>query len=194
MVLGPGIGQHPGDDGIWEQLQTFPGLLLLDADGLNRLAQRPTVPWLQGRRGPTWLTPHSGEFQRLFPDLSEQAPLEACAAAAAQSGCAVLLKGARSVIADPAGSRWQLSGACPDAARAGLGDVLAGYAGGLGALSHASGLPADGSVLALAALAHATAGQNASDQHGPGGATPSRVAEILGLMKRKTQSTVVNRT
>ena len=193
VVLGPGIGQHAGDDGIWEQLQTFPGLLVLDADGLNRLAQRPAVPWLQGRRGPTWLTPHSGEFQRLFPDLSERPPLEACAAAAAQSGCAVLLKGARSVIADPAGERWQLSGACPDAARAGLGDVLAGYAGGLGALAHGSGLPADGSVLALAALAHATAGQKASDRHGPGGATPSRVAEMLGLMKRKTQSTVVNR-
>ena len=193
MVLGPGIGQHPGEDRIWEQLQTFPGLLVLDADGLNRLAQRPAVPWLQGRRGPTWLTPHSGEFQRLFPDLSERPPLEACSAAAEQSGCAVLLKGARSVIADPAGARWQLSGACPAAARAGLGDVLAGFAGGLGALALASGLPADASVLALAVLAHATAGQKARDQHGSGAATPSRIAEMLAEMERKTQSRVINR-
>ncbi|UPM49946.1 NAD(P)H-hydrate dehydratase [Synechococcus sp. A10-1-5-1] len=193
VVLGPGIGNHPGDDGIWEQLQTFPGLLVLDADGLNRLAQRPAVPWLLGRRGPTWLTPHGGEFQRIFPDLSGQPALEACAAAAQRSGCSVLLKGARSVIADPTGERWQLSSACSHAARAGLGDVLAGYAGGLGALALASGATAGGSLLALAALAHAAAGQRASEQHGIGGATPSRIAEILAAMERKTKSTIVNR-
>ena len=104
VVLGPGIGQHPGEDRIWEQLQTFPGLLVLDADGLNRLAQRPAVPWLQGRRGPTWLTPHSGEFQRLFPDLSQRPPLEACSAAAEQSGCRCCSRPAASSLIQ---RRWQ---------------------------------------------------------------------------------------
>ena len=50
------------------ELQDFAGLLLLDADGLNRLAAQGNVQhWLQQRRGPTWLTPHAAEFQRLVP-------------------------------------------------------------------------------------------------------------------------------
>ncbi|MFM8604676.1 MAG: NAD(P)H-hydrate dehydratase, partial [Cyanobium sp.] len=65
-------------------------------------------------------------------------PLEAASAAAAASGCALLLKGARSVIAAPDGRCWQLTAAAPEAARAGLGDVLAGYAAGRSALALAA--------------------------------------------------------
>lgn len=193
VVLGPGIGNTADDAAIWETLQTFPGLLVLDADGLNRLAQRAALPWLRGRSGPSWLTPHPGEFQRLFPDLAGLPPLEACAAAAQQSGCSVLLKGARSVIADPSGERWQLRSASDHAARAGLGDVLAGYAGGLGALAQASGAGCSGSLLALAALAHASAGLQVSTLHGIGAATPHQIAEMLAAMERKTKSGIVNR-
>jgi NAD(P)H-hydrate epimerase len=181
LVLGPGIGSSldPCEDQIWTRLQQFAGLLLLDADGLNRLALRGGLPWLQERQGPTWLTPHPGEFARLFPDLKGLTPLEATAAAAQRSQCCVLRKGARSVVSDPQGQTWQLHFACSAAARAGLGDVLAGYAAGLGAQARAIGACSGGELLAAAALAHAEAGRRTREQRGPGGATPDNVAEIL---------------
>ena len=91
----------------------------------------------------------------------------------------MLLKGARSVVAAPDGRRWQLMQACPAAARAGLGDVLAGYAAGLGALAAGAGMGADAPLLALAALAHARAAQRAARRWGSGGATPLAVAACL---------------
>ncbi len=153
---------------------------MLDADGLNRLAQidEGATTWLQRRQGPSWITPHAGEFARLFPEWQALPPLEAAAAAARASGASVLLKGARTVVASATGERWQLLAAAPAAARAGLGDVLAGYAGGLGALAIATGSGAPASQLATAALAHACAGLQRARQ-GPGCASPGAVAQAL---------------
>ncbi len=219
VLLGPGIGLDSlgtgdlaagwlpaGEVERWQQLREFPGLLVLDADGLNRLAagvgeeevegsgdageealaEGLACQWLQRRGGPTWITPHQGEFVRLFPDLASLPPLEAAAAAARRCGVSVLLKGARSVVASPEGRRWQLLGAAPDAARAGLGDVLAGYAAGKGAMAlstaakSATARSLDPCLLAAAALDHAQAGLLARQRRGPGGVTPLAVAEALG--------------
>ena len=182
MGVGPGTGD--GSDAqaeaTWSRLQRTSALLLLDADGLNRLASSADATgWLRGRQGPTWITPHVGEFERLFPDLAERPPLEAAALAAERSGCSVLLKGARTVIAAADGRRWQLGIAQPAAARAGLGDVLAGYGAGRAAASLAAGAEADAALLAAAALDHALAGQRAGAQCGAGGATPMAVARAL---------------
>jgi hydroxyethylthiazole kinase-like uncharacterized protein yjeF len=181
VLLGPGLGPLPAtaaEQGTWTLLQDFSGLLVLDADGLNRT----TVAWLRGRRGPTWITPHQGELLRLWPHLADLPPLEAASRAAADSGAAVLLKGARSVIAAPDGRRWQLLASAQASARAGLGDVLAGYAAGRGALALAGrpGLQADSAWLAAAALDHAAAGLEAVTRQGPGGASPPQVAQTLG--------------
>ena len=192
VVLGPGIGRPnpssafspPRDTNAWEQLGAFEGLLVLDADGLNRLAdQDPQQPdgalaWLRRRGGPTWLTPHRGEFARLFPDLAELPALEASRAAAQTCGATVLLKGARSVIAAADGRRWQLQEACPAVARAGLGDVLAGYAAGMGAQALARG-GLDAQLLAAAALNHALAGCRVGQRPGPAGTEPLAVARNL---------------
>jgi NAD(P)H-hydrate epimerase len=196
VLLGPGLG-GVGPAGAppaaeiegperqrWQDLADFGGLLVLDADGLNRLAAMGS-DWLQTRRGPTWITPHAEEFRRLFPDLAPLPRPEAAAAAARRTGASVLLKGARSVVAAPDGRRWQLLEASPEAARAGLGDVLAGYAAGRGALALAArggpqaGAPADAVWLAAAALDHALAGVRGHRRHGPGGVTPLAVAETL---------------
>ena len=176
VLVGPGLGQAPvperggagGREPWWAALQAFRGLLVVDADGLHRL----TPAWLGERAGPTWITPHAGEFRRLFPDLADLPPLEAAPAAARLCGVTVLLKGARSVVAAADGRRWQLMEACGAAARAGLGDGLAGYAAGLGArvvAEWASGGGDSGAVagvdarwLALAALDHAQAGCQAA--------------------------------
>jgi NAD(P)H-hydrate epimerase len=189
VVCGPGLGLglEPGDKGLPEALQGFSGLLLLDADGLNRLAsQGASGPWLRGRHGPTWITPHRTEFNRLFPALTGLPPLEAAAGAAAEGGAWVLLKGAHTVIASPLGRRWQLLESSPWAARAGLGDVLAGYAAGLGALGLAAGLgphdPALGELLALAALRHGLAGLHCAAR-GEGAASPLAVAQQLAALE-----------
>ncbi len=187
----PGEPPARGEPGEpwWQALLSFGGLLVVDAEGLLRV----TPEWLQRRQGPTWITPHAGEFRRLFPDLADWPPLEAAAAAARLCGVTVLLKGARSVIAAADGRRWQLLEACGAAARAGLGDGLAGYAAGLGARVVADrecgGLAGSGGGggggepdalwLALAALDHAQAGCRAVRDRGPGGATPLAVAELL---------------
>ena len=187
VLLGPGIGcsasQRDGAErATWRLLQTFPGLLVLDADGLNRIS----ADWLAERQGPTWITPHAGEFARLFPALADAPPLEAASQAAHQSGAAVLLKGAHTVIAAPDGRRWQLLASAPEAARTGLGDVLAGFAAGRGAMAMASGAGADGCWLAAAALAHANAGLALTNQ----GAMPSpeRVADCLRSTNSPTTS------
>ncbi len=201
------VGEAPASEQqAWEALQAFSGLLVLDADGLNRLAERTNgvaAHWLKDRLGPTWLTPHGGEFARLFPELAELPPLEAAAAAAAASGATVLLKGARTVVASPQGHRWQLIEAETACARAGLGDVLAGYAAGRGAMAIAShwigsggpaagneagagdeaggeeALPTMSSLLAASALEHAQAGIESAREGGAGAATPMAVAAAL---------------
>ena len=181
LVLGPGLGpgEPEAEATCWQRLQAFPGLLLLDADGLNRLASGDASAWLKERQGPTWLTPHRDEFERLFPALAALPALDAAAAAAERcsgaGACSVLLKGARTVIAAADGRRWQLRHACSAAARAGLGDVLAGYAAGLAARAPGG----ESALLATAALAHAWAGEQAEQEQGPGGVSPMAVARSL---------------
>lgn len=207
ILLGPGLGREGGvasEAASWRMLQAFPGLLVLDADGLNRLAlwghqANGALPnagsepaedagrWLRLRVGPTWITPHAAEFARLFPALRGLDPLAAASKAARISGATVLLKGARTVVAAADGRRWQVLEAAPQAARAGLGDVLAGYAAGRGAAALACGMElqtsasrqADASLLAAVALAHAQAGLGCLERWGPGGVSPQAVAADL---------------
>jgi len=198
LLIGPGIGPLTSaglsspeagfsEADCWRNLLSWTGLLVLDADGLNRLAGPvaqglglSASSWLQQRRGPTWITPHPAEFARLFPELAATpAALEAAAQAAQASGACVLLKGARSVVAAPDGRRWQLLEASAASARAGLGDVLAGHAAGLGAMAMAATRGGDASWLAAAALAHAQAGLQLSAPSSQGASSPLEVAQKL---------------
>jgi NAD(P)H-hydrate epimerase len=180
VVVGPGIGtttEIPAD------LLNFSGLVVLDADGINQLALSGNgMSWFKQRRGPTWITPHQAEFERLFPQLRALAPVQAALTAAEQTGAEVLIKGAHSCVATPQGNCYQLLETSPWAARAGMGDVLAGYAGGLGAMAMASLGKPGGELLALAALRHGNAGLELS-RSGNGCANPLAVARQLANMK-----------
>jgi len=194
LLIGPGIGPAAAsqEGHLWRNLLTWPGLLVLDADGLNRLSNLASLgldvnasAWLQQRQGPTWITPHPGEFRRLFPELSGTAApgcLDAAGAAARATGACVLLKGARSVVAAPDGRRWQLLEASPSSARAGLGDVLAGHVAGVGAMAMAATGGADGAWLAAATLAHAQAARQLSPADQNGAASPMAVAAQLAIL------------
>ena len=133
--------------------------LVLDADGLNSLAELRTIPTLLRRKAPTVLTPHEGEFKRLFPDSGDFLPdrVSAVRKASQLSKAVVLLKGARTAIAHPGGSVWLIPESTPALARGGSGDVLTGLLGGLIAQEALRQQPLEATV-ATAAWWHAQAG------------------------------------
>lgn len=130
IAIGPGLTPEATD--IVTQMLHCDCPLVLDADALNILATKG-IATISSRQPPTILTPHLGEFKRLFPDLTESlvCRITATRAAAQLSGATVLLKGARGVIADPDGATWLNPESTPGLARGGSGDVLTGLIGGL---------------------------------------------------------------
>lgn len=155
--------------------------LVLDADGLNALAQLGTLKTLQKRTAATVLTPHLGEFKRLFPDLADAMTcrITAVQQAATQTGAIVLLKGARVAIADTH-KVWINPDSTPALARGGSGDVLTGLIGGLLAqaiASHSPTAPLD--VVKSAAWWHAQAGILASQERTVLGVEPQTLANYL---------------
>lgn len=131
FIVGPGAGTGTQTtDRLFAALAAGRSTVI-DADALTVVADAP------GRlfaaiRGPTLLTPHEGEFARLFPDLAGvPGKLDRARQAARRSGATVLLKGADTTIATPDGRAIVSDNAPPTLATAGSGDVLAGMAGGL---------------------------------------------------------------
>jgi NAD(P)H-hydrate epimerase len=133
IACGPGLTLDTLN--IVQNVLTAPCPLLLDADALNLLAQLlaqgGTVTTLGSRPAPTVLTPHLGEFKRLFPEILADDRLAAVKAAAQVSQAVVLLKGAKTAIANPQGSLRLIADSTPALARGGSGDVLTGLIGGL---------------------------------------------------------------
>lgn len=104
---------------------------VFDADALTSAVGRAEILWRE-RGADLVLTPHDGEFARLFPHLAGIASrAERAAAAARESGAVVVLKGADCCVASPDGRVAINDNAPPTLATAGSGDVLAGMIGGL---------------------------------------------------------------
>ena len=150
LCMGPGMGMGMGM-GISDETRALiaQGLksgraLVLDADALTLIARDPAL--FAALHGACVLTPHAGEFARLFPDIAAKlaAPattgpayskVDATREAAKRAGCVVLFKGPDTVIADPSGrcgiNSTHHERAAPWLATAGSGDVLAGFITGL---------------------------------------------------------------
>jgi ADP-dependent NAD(P)H-hydrate dehydratase / NAD(P)H-hydrate epimerase len=171
-----GCGLTPYAETIVQQVLSSQRPLILDADGLSILANLETS--LHERSAPTILTPHPGEFKRLFPDLQGADRVLAAQQAAQQSGAIILLKGARTAIADPDGSVWVISESTAALARGGSGDVLTGLMGGLMAQGTKRGT-ALGAIVGSAAWWHAQAGIFASQARTDLGVDASTLAESL---------------
>ncbi len=130
MVIGPAVGLTEATLANVAALGRSRVALVLDADALTVFRGR-TDELLVCLDPVDVLTPHEGEFERLFPDLLAEGRQKAAVEAARRAGAVVILKGAHSVIAAPDG-RWTVNHtATPWLATAGTGDVLAGITGAL---------------------------------------------------------------
>lgn len=132
VVAGPGCGIGRSTQEMVAAILASKAAVVLDADALTSFADDPNALFGQLRE-PCVLTPHAGEFARIFPGLLERAPtrIEAARQASATSRCTVLLKGPDTVIATPDGRVAITTNAPPVLATAGAGDVLSGMIGGL---------------------------------------------------------------
>lgn len=130
VVIGPAAGVNAATRDNVRALAALEARRVLDADALTVFADVPQA--LFALLGPQdVLTPHEGEFERLFPGLLAAGREAAAAEAAKRSGCVVVLKGARTLIAAPDGRMRVNDNGSPWLATAGTGDVLAGMTGGL---------------------------------------------------------------
>lgn len=198
-IIGPGLGREPstrhfldqllfenkhqkaqigflhGSAGVKGSVSDLPPSVL-DADGLNLLAEMPG--WAEKLPGNCVLTPHPGEMSRLTGlDIGEiqQERVGTARSFSKKWGVVVVLKGAFTVVAEPGGDAAVIPIATPALARAGSGDVLAGVIGGM----LAQGVEPFEAALAGAYL-HGTAGKISMEVTGnAAGVIATDITELL---------------
>ena len=176
VACGPGITTH-AESVVTKVLQS-PCPLILDADGLNILSQHDVAQVLSDRSAPTVLTPHLGEFKRLFPDITEvEDRLQAVRMAAQQSKATILFKGVRTAISNESGLTWLIPQSTPALARGGSGDVLTGLTAGLAAQT--KDMDNLFNIVATAAWWHSQAAIKAAQERSVLGVDATTLAEYL---------------
>lgn len=171
VLIGPGIGQSQGTlAAVLTVLQNFEGTVVLDADGINVLAEHKDI--LRGRKAPTILTPHEGEYRRFAGAMCTNR-MAAAKNMAKDLGVIVVLKGHRTLITDGTTCFVNCTGN-PGMAVGGSGDVLAGIivsllGRGLDPLNAAS----------CGAWLHGAAGDICAEIIGQNGMLPSDMLHVL---------------
>lgn len=178
-IVGPGLGR---DSSTWRLVvdlaQHARCPLVIDADGLNALADSPRA---KGKLGPRRvLTPHPGELARLTGKSIEAIGSDRQAAArraARDWGAVVVLKGAHTVVAHPDGRLSEDPHSVPALATGGTGDVLSGVIGGL----MSQGLePFTAAVTGV--YVHAAAGRRIAERIGDSGLLASDLLPEIPLV------------
>ncbi len=181
IAIGPGIGTNELTVKALEDfLSTIDKPVILDADALNCIALRPAI--LNNIPVLSVMTPHAGEFDRMFgPQPSSEARLRKAMEMAKYYNILIILKGRYTAIVRPDGKIYFNSSGCPGMATAGSGDVLTGL---LLALM-AQGYPAEIASIAAVYL-HGIAGEMAQAEHGEYGVTAGDIANNIGKAIRET--------
>ena len=130
VVIGPAAGIGDSTAMNVRALAATGAALVIDADGLTSFERAPGDLFAVLDRDDV-LTPHAGEFGRLFPDLAAHERADAAAMASQRAGAVVVLKGRETLIAAPDGRLAVNGNGTPWLATAGTGDVLAGLIAGL---------------------------------------------------------------
>lgn len=134
ISVGPGLDPNEQTRELVKLFLDNERSVVLDAGALTAFSQQPDDLFnlINDRFAPTILTPHDGEFARLFPDFaSESDKLSKTKSAAQRAGATIVLKGPDSVIAHSGGNAAISNNAPPWLATAGSGDVLCGMIAGL---------------------------------------------------------------
>lgn len=185
VVIGPGLSRHPETTVFVHGLVRRCAVpLLVDADGLNAVSERPAA--LEERTTPCVLTPHPGEMARLIGCDTRvvQADREGVACDfAVKRRCVVVLKGHRTVVASPDGEVMRNPTGNSGMATGGSGDVLSGVIGGLMAQGLA---PFDAALAGV--YAHGLAGDIAADRMTPRALIASDIIEALPEAWRRLES------
>jgi ADP-dependent NAD(P)H-hydrate dehydratase len=190
VCFGPGAGTGAGAREVLLNLIAQPNLrMVIDADGLNGLALSGN--WLAGKKASIILTPHPGEFTRLWKGLSRD-PLpkerkEQAAALAEQIGGVVVLKGAGTVVTDSKQIYVNTTGN-PGMATAGAGDVLSGI---ITALAGQGMSDFDAAVAAV--FVHGLAGDLAAEEKGQISMTAADLIDDLPAAFRRMNSSRADR-
>ena len=176
VLVGPGLGQSEGTLAVVRAvLEKAECPVVVDADGINVLSAHRDL--LRGRKSPTILTPHDGEFARLGGVIGEDR-MAAAADLAEDLGCVVLLKGHETCVTDGVNGYINPTGN-PGMAVGGSGDVLAGV---ITALLGAGLPPLE--AAACGAWLHGAAGDRCAAELGQYGMLPTDMLSALPrLMK-----------
>jgi len=181
VVIGPGIPRGSETAPLLRDLlERIQVPTVLDADALNAFAEHPGLIASVARWSPVVMTPHPGEMARLLGTSVEEIQADRIEVAQQKSrewGAVVILKGARTVVADPDSVPAVIATGNPGMATGGTGDVLAGLAGAM----LASHLPVRDAARA-AAWVHGRAGDLAARIYGQRGLLAEDLADALGTV------------
>lgn len=175
IAIGPGLGTNDLTiKALEEFLKKTTAPVILDADAINCIALRPVL--LNYLPSNSIITPHAGEFDRIFGEhKSDESRLKTALAKARKYGIIIVLKGRHTAVVRHDGKIYFNSSGNASLATAGSGDVLTGLMAGFMAQGYAPELAS-----LIAVYTHGVAGELASDEHGIFGVKASDISNYIG--------------